>query len=234
MLTEKQISLLEKVFIPYKKKYKDLSIEEFVYKFTKKEIKDLDHKAFYFMMQKVNAKYDYWVPTNTFNGLKINMKNIKYIIDEETDDYIIGNQYKYENESCEFKKYMKIMAFRRLMVLDYDCKCKETKKDVLNDVINILENSGLVFMIYSTKNGYHAYCISREFEINNDTYQLMYDLKCDVYYISFVKYVGFVVRLEKKPNREEEYIEKFVMKIGSGEENEKLKKLLDIKDNLIK
>jgi hypothetical protein len=114
------------------------------------------------------------------------------------------------------------------MILDYDNMS-------LEEVEDILKKSELTFLLYHTKNGFHAYCISHEFNYSEKkTLILMNKLKCDEYYIGFSKHVGFVTRLQKKNNREEEYIEKFIKKIsGPSGELLHLKELVDFKDSLL-
>ena len=150
----------------------------------------------------------------------IYFKNLKYIIEEETDDYFIGVQ-----QNLLKKTEMKLISFKNLMVLDYD-------NTTLDNIENILCNYPYTFLVYKTYSGYHVYNISEEFPRSNSTLQLMHDMKCDYYYINFCKYTGFTVRLDKKKDRKEEYIEKYVKQINNYLINDKLKELVKYKDNL--
>lgn len=221
-ISEKQHQLLLKIFKQFSEKYPQLTLTEFILKFTNKTIKELTHKDFFFFMNKVNSNYDYWRNNNEFNSIKINFYNMKYIKEIETDDYIIGTQKHKINGD------LKIISFSKLMILDYDNITLETLE-------SYLKNFPYTFMIYETKNGYHCYNISKEFDyFEKDTLQLMFDLKCDPYYINFTKYVGFVTRLEKKKNRDEDFVEKYIKQINNYPIITKLKNLVEFKDTLIK
>jgi hypothetical protein len=162
----------------------------------------------------------------------INMKNLQYIIKTEAKDYIIGEQF----DKTTGNKIMDIIAFKNLMVLDYDVKsCSEiTKSELLNTIIDRLKNTQYSFSIYETYGGYHVYCTSNRFDYrHNSTHSLMKLLECDRFYIGFTRYVGFAVRLNRKPNRSEPFIESFVTRINQDLANVELEKLVEFKDTLI-
>lgn len=222
-LSEKQLNLLNKVYLPFKEKY-SITLNEFVNKFSHKNVDELVHRDLYFLMNKVNSGYDYWdnVDPSIFKPLKISFKNLTYIKETETDDYIIGKQIHSDNS------VLKIICFKKLMILDYD----KIELAEIEEILN--KNTNYTFLIYQTFGGYHAYCISDEFDYTKqETLQLMFDMKCDRFYINFTRYVGFVTRLQKKNDREEEYIEKFVKQIGTKKINQKLLNLVKFKDTLI-
>lgn len=222
-LSEKQLNLLNKVYLPFKEKY-SITLNEFVNKFSHKNVDELVHRDLYFLMNKVNSGYDYWdnVDPSIFKPLKISFKNLTYIKETETDDYIIGKQIHSDNS------VLKIICFKKLMILDYD----KIELAEIEEILN--KNTNYTFLIYQTFGGYHAYCISDEFDYTQqETLQLMFDMKCDRFYINFTRYVGFVTRLQKKNGREEEYIEKFVKQIGTKKINQKLLNLVKFKDTLI-
>ena len=223
MLSDKQLILLNKVYLPFKEKY-SITLDEFIEKFVHKKTNELIHRDMFFLMNKVNSGYDYWdnIDPSIFKPLKISFKNLTYINEQETDDYIIGTQIRKID-----KKSLKIIAFKKLMILDYD-------KIELPYLEDILSKFPYTFVIYQTYGGYHAYCISDEFDYKqSSTLQLMFNMKCDRFYINFTHYVGFVTRLERKFNREEEYVEKFVKKIGTKKINQKLVDLVKFKDSLL-
>jgi len=62
---------------------------------------------------------------------------------------------------------------------------------------------------------------------------LMKTLGCDQFYIGFTRYTGFVVRLNKKKDRDEKYIERFVAKLGNEPDINILLDLLRLKDRLL-
>jgi hypothetical protein len=161
----------------------------------------------------------------------IDMRNLEYIIQRETDDYIIGEQFNRKTSN----KIMDIIAFKNLMVLDYDIKdCKITKSDLLKYITDRLSVKPYSFSIYETFGGYHVYCTSNRFDYSHhSTHSLMKDFGCDQFYIGFTKYVGFAVRLNRKPNRNEVFIERFVTRINESLVDNSLEKLVQFKDNLI-
>lgn len=168
--------------------------------------------------------------------LSIDLRNYEYIIKEETDDYVIGHQI---NKTTK-EKIMDIISFNSMMVLDYDIKKDDNikndsaKQTLLNDIIYTLSEYPYTFYIYETFNGYHVYCTSKFFDYKeHSTHTLMKRLGCDQFYISFTRYVGFVVRLNKKKDREEKYIERFVAKMGNEPDINILLDLLRLKDRLL-
>jgi hypothetical protein len=221
-LSKNQIALLKKVYKPFNEKY-NITLNEFTEKMVGLKAESLKHKDFYNLINKVNKSYDYWSDPSIFKPSKINFKNLRYILQEETDDYIIGIQ-----EHIDIKRKMKIISFKNLMLLDYD-------QINLQELEDILSKFPFTFLIYQTFNGFHAYNISKVFDYTKqETLQLMYDMKCDKHYINFVRYTGFVLRLEKKVGRKEEYIEKFVKQINTFPILDHLKKLVEFKDNFFK
>ena len=120
------------------------------------------------------------------------------------------------------------------MILDWDVAIEESKSDLLEKIKGYLKETKYTFLIYETTNGYHGYNISERCPFyNKEIYQEMYKLKCDPWYINFTKYVGFVTRLEKKKDRNENFIEKFVIQINEYPIDNHLKELVNMKDSLI-
>jgi hypothetical protein len=233
MLSDKQIELLNKIYIPFKEKY-NVTLDEFVFKFCKKETSHLTHQNLFFLIQNVNSGYDYWRERTEYKVIKPSFNKLQYIIKEENDDYIIGTQYHYTTYLKDTIKHtLEIIAFKYLMILDYDVKSEVSKADLLEEITEGLIKTDCTFLIYETTNGYHAYNISKKYLLNNDTFQYMNKLKCDSWYINFTKYVGFVTRLEKKKNREEIFIEKFIKQINEYPIDNHVKELVEIKDKLI-
>jgi hypothetical protein len=170
--------------------------------------------------------------------LSIDLRNFEYIIKEETDDYIIGHQFNKQTK----EKIMDIISFNSMMVLDYDIKKDndddndhDTKKQILlKYIIDKLSEYPYTFYIYETFNGYHVYCTSKFFDYKkHSTHTLMKKLGCDQFYIGFTRYTGFVVRLNKKKDRREKYIERFVAKMGNEPDINILLDLLRLKDRLL-
>lgn len=154
-----------------------------------------------------------------FMSTSINVKNYTFKEIEKGDGYGIYNQHNlYKNSN------MYVIIFDKLMVLDYD-------NITYDEVFNILKNVDQTFLIYKTYNGYHAYCVSKRYDHKNySSLQLMYDLKCDNIYINFCKKYGYCVRLSKKLNRDEKFIEEFVGTVGTKIKDSLLLNLVNIKD----
>lgn len=163
--------------------------------------------------------------------VSIDVRNLEYIIKQETDDYVIGEQYNLKTR----EKMMDVLAFKRLLVLDYDVKHNSniTKAELLRTLKDKLNNEPYSFSIYETYGGYHVYCTSKEFDYrHHSTHHYMKHLGCDRFYTGFTKYVGFAVRLNKKSNRDETFIERFVTRINPELINLKLENLVKFKDTL--
>lgn len=187
---------------------------------TNKSLYELTHNDIVLIFKKLNV-----------NMYTPNFKNKKYIIEKETDDYIIGKQIHQYNDNIIIYN---LLSFKNLLVLDWDIKDNISKIDLLDKIKKLLSNTQLTFLIYETYNGYHAYCISKEFDYKSHlTTKFMNSLECDKFYISYTRKVGFVIRLNKKQDRNEEFIEKFICKINDYHINPKLKFLIEMKDLLI-
>jgi len=186
---------------------------------TSKEINELTHYDICQIFKKFNLENIF---TPCFN-------NKKYIIEKKTNDYIIGKQICYnKNETIIYN----LISFKNLLVLDWDCNDKfKNKIDLLSFIKCLLSKYPYTFLLYETFNGFHAYCISHKFNYKEyKTLKLMKLLNCDNSYISYTKKVGFVVRLNKKQNRNEEFIEKYVCQINDYKIDENLKFLVELKD----
>lgn len=209
--TDKQISYLKSIL-----QYRNLQLCDFV----QKDYSELKHSDICLLFKQFD------VPVS------VDIRNLDYIIKGETDDYIIGEQFSKKTGN----KIMDIIAFKNLMVLDYDLKgCSEkTKSELLKTIIDRLRVEQYSFRIYETFGGYHVYCTSKRLDYrDHSTYSLMKRLQCDPFYIGFTKYVGFAVRLNRKPNRDEVFIERFVTSINEPLVDKDLERLVLFKDTLL-
>lgn len=212
LATEKQINYLMHIL-----ECKNLKLHDVTHKNTN----ELTHNDIKIIFQKLNV----------INFSNTDFKNKKYIIEKETSDYIIGKQIINKNNH---KIIYNLICFKELMVLDWDIKDNMTKNDLLKEIKEILSSVPYTFYVYETYNGYHAYCISHKFLYNNyNTLKLMKSLKCDDYYIGYVRKTGFVIRLNKKENRNEKYIEKFICQVNNYKVDENLKNLIELKDSML-
>ena len=157
-----------------------------------------------------------------------NFSNLRYVINKETEDYIIGKQYNRDTNTC-----LDILCFKNLMVLDWDLS-SESKSDLLKKITDKLKTAPYTFYIYETFNGYHGYCVSKSFNhYNLDTLTIMKSLDCDRFYIGFTRKIGFVIRLNKKTGRNETFIERFVKQINNFPIIPKLNELIEFKDSIL-
>jgi hypothetical protein len=152
----------------------------------------------------------------------LDLSNFKYHFIQQEKDYYIAFQVNTKKMTST-----KIIAFRDLLVIDFDHK-------TLDDFIATLRHSNETFMIYETFNGFHAYCVSKRFpHWHRDTLQFMSDLLCDTWYVHFSKRCGFAVRLSKKPRRQEHFVEKYVCTVGTAAVDSTLLDLVKYKDSLL-
>lgn len=174
---------------------------------------------------------------------KVNLSNFRYIFTDFKnntfkiqDKYIPYTYVKGIQKNIKNNKSIEILCFFKLLVLDYDlCEEYNTKEKLLNFITLLLEKEKETFLIYETCNGYHVYCVSNYFNYyKKDTLNYMKKLKCDTFYASFSSKVGFVVRLEKKEDRNEEYVERFIKRINNYATLSDLMELIKIKNNYIK
>jgi hypothetical protein len=223
---EKRASFKQIQFLQYLLKEEGKSLSDF----TDKTFAELTHIDIMSLYSKL------YVPVT------VDLRCFEYVIDRETDDYIIGTQYN----KITSERIMDIMSFKNLLVLDYDVPIPKTlidkdilksaKEELLEQIIDILKSRDYQFHIYETYRGYHVYCVSETFDYSDhNVHKLMNDLGCDRFYIGFTRYVGFVVRLNKKINRNDPYIERFVQIINKHiPANDRLVRLVKLKDSLIK
>ena len=183
--------------------------------FTEK-LNDLTQKQITIILD--NLKRD----NNIVNTKRINFDIYGYKYDKLEKDYLIGTQI---NNSTGNK--LKVMSFFNFLVIDWD----NVSLDFIKD---LLKNDHCTWYIYKTHSGYHGYCMSKFWShYKQDTLMYMQKMSCDPVYMSFVKSVGFVIRIQKKKNRNEKYIEKFVCQINDYPILPRLLKLNNIKNNVL-
>ena len=122
------------------------------------------------------------------------------------------------NDLCYFK-------FSCLMVIDWDYMELEEVERILCE-----QAPDLTFSIYKTYKGYHGYCVSKPFHYDFKTMKLMKKLGCDSLYIQYCIKNGWMIRLNEKHDRDEQYIEKFVKHVGKVPMNPQLHILVKLKD----
>ena len=169
-------------------------------------------------------------PNINFNHCLDNLHLIfkKEKIIERYLDYEYGEQ---DTEICE-NNTMKFLKFYDFLMLDYD-NINENQLD------NILTNSELnlenhLFYIYKTFNGFHLFYMTETLLHNKkETAFFMKMMNCDSWYIIYSYKNGFKIRLNKKKNRNEEYIHKFLKKCGKSKPNLKCLEYINIIDKYL-
>lgn len=148
----------------------------------------------------------------------------KFTLDYKDIPLLSNIDYEYgwqKSDICPDGKFY-YLKFYDLMMLDYD-------NVTYSELIKILEEwkSKYTFKIYKTFRGYHVYLVS-ELINHKNAKQLMEDLKCDYWYLTFAASNGYKIRLSVKLEREEEYIEKFIGIVGDKPIHPEIKNLLDV------
>lgn len=185
--------------------------------YTDKNINQLRHKDIVDIFKKLNT------PITPF------IQNTKYIIKKKlTQKCFIGQQITPTNT-------MDLLVFKNMCVIDWDInKDYPTKELLLNHLLQFLQTKNYTFLLYETFKGYHGYIVSHIIDYYNyNTIKLLQELECDPFYIGFTRKVGFVVRLNKKTNRNETFIEKFCYQINKLPILPELQNLIDIKDIIL-
>ena len=159
--------------------------------------------------------------------LKHNLVDTRESMQFKSNSHAIaqGKNFEIGWQLHEDKSPLAYFSFKNLLVIDWDNLSLNEIKEILKK-----EASDLTFAIYQTYNGYHGYCISKQFDINYKTLKFMKVLKCDPLYIQFCIKNGFIVRLNKKQFRDEQFVEKYVTNVGNSHLNQNLYLLLKLKD----
>jgi len=204
--SRKQRDFLDEVFC-----YLEIDGSEFCLAECKMDMHNLTRSQVNAVFQQLKEKYSVFVPQ------KIRLQNYTLSVIQAFPDYkIIQQTYKYNPD-----KKLTVISFRDLLVCDWD-------NQTLQDIQATLSLFPYSFVIYKTYKGYHGYCTSDTFDHRAfSTHQLMHKLGCDPWYISFTKLNGFVTRISKKSDRQEEYIEQFVTTHNSTR-NQPKRELLDL------
>lgn len=99
------------------------------------------------------------------------------------------------------------ICYKNLLIIDLD----NPEKSELEIIEHFKQFKDHSFSIYSSRNGYHVFCVSHKFEYRNlDTVKFMIDNFCDFYYSVHSYIRGFCVRLNRKFTEEKGEIYKFI------------------------
>lgn len=189
---------------------------------TNKNLDELTHKDITLIFNKLHT------PITPF------LKNTKYIIKKVINNNCIIGQQITTNQTNQ--KVMDLIVFKNLCVIDWDTSDNyPTKKLLYEFLTEFLKTQKYTFLLYETFKGYHGYIISHTFDFFDwNTVKLLQSLKCDPFYIGYTRKIGFVVRLNKKTNRNETFIEKFCCQINNYQILPELQELIDIKETFTK
>lgn len=90
------------------------------------------------------------------------------------------------------------ICYKNVLVLDIDTYKEGLHND---DILQMFDDSLYAFKVYKTSNGFHAFCVSENFDYtDNATIDLMIKMKCDFFYAFYCNLRGFCVRLNRKMN----------------------------------
>lgn len=125
------------------------------------------------------------------------------------------------------------ICYRTLMMIDIDFYKGEDDKilDIFKTYCQ--QDKSLLFRIFKTRNGLHAFLISRSADYRQDgDLQMMLDLGCDFNYTIYSHIRGWCVRLNPKTIEKEMCIDNyqlytFLCDIGDGHIDQKMDNLVD-------
>lgn len=143
--------------------------------------------------------------------------------------YSFDHEVGVSQERSGLSNYIYYIKFYELLILDFDHISYE---EVLKRLSPLKK---LLFRIYKTFNGYHAFCISDKISYNSEeAVSIARIAECDPWYIIYFKYHAYCIRISAKHNRIEENVHTFVTDYGEGKLNKDLGKLICYFENLEK
>lgn len=141
--------------------------------------------------------------------------------------YSFDHEVGISQERSGLSNYIYYIKFYELLILDFDHISYEEVIKRLNPL------NKLLFRIYKTFNGYHAFCVSDKISYNSEeAINISRIAECDPWYIVYFKYHAYCIRISAKHNRIEEKVHTFVGEFGEGKINENLKKLVEYFENI--
>lgn len=143
--------------------------------------------------------------------------------------YSFDHEVGVSQERANLSNYIYYIKFYEMLILDFD---KITFEEVTERLKPL---NKLLFRIYKTFNGYHAFCISDKISYNsNEAIEIARITNCDPWYIIYFKYHAYCIRISAKHNRNEENVHTFVSDFGEGIINKDLEKLVIYFENIEK
>jgi len=116
------------------------------------------------------------------------------------------------------------ICFKNLLTIDIDDE--NIQLETIQDKLYLIPET---FRIYKSKRGYHIYCTSKSFDYRSkQSVELMFNNFCDPYYCVYSYIRGYCTRLNNKFNSACLQIYKYIGKIGTSDENERLVYLVNL------
>lgn len=128
------------------------------------------------------------------------------------------------------------ICYKNLLMVDVDYyKDEVTETEIVQQFEDYCkEHPGYKFKLYRSRNGIHGFLISHGMDYRNDeSIQLMLDLKSDFYYIVYAYLRGWSVRLNKKKTDTKDTLYEYICDIGEGKSDERLLKLVNLHIKLV-
>ena len=113
------------------------------------------------------------------------------------------------------------MCFRYLLMVDvdfYKTSKGTNEKRIIQMFTDYGEKNSLLFRLYKTRNGIHAFVINKMINYRSDeALKIMIDLKADFYYTLYSYIRGSCVRLNRKANEEKNNeLYTYISDVGNG------------------
>lgn len=121
------------------------------------------------------------------------------------------------------------ICYKHLLMIDIDFY-KNDKCYDQQSIINLIQeycntysannkNDGLIFRLYQSRNGIHAFLLNKRMNYMDDnSIKLMLDLQCDFYYCIYAHLRGWCVRLNKK-DKDNDILYTYIFDIRSESDN---------------
>ena len=132
---------------------------------------------------------------------------------------------------CYSKTYY--LCYRSLLMIDIDIG-KSGDFESTEEYLVFLEHyceqhPELLFYVYKSRNGLHCFAVHDTYDFKQESsLQLMLDLHCDFYYVAYTSIRGWSVRLNRKFRDCDQELYTFLQKVGTGNENDYLVKLVNL------
>lgn len=123
------------------------------------------------------------------------------------------------------------VCYRNLLMMDIDFYKGDKSYDSLIDEIKLYveKNPQYRFRLYSTRNGIHAFLISKKLDYRSEeALNIMLSNRNDFYYIVYSYLRGWSVRLNRKIDEEREILYEYIQDIGEAEIDSELEEMVNL------